>query len=200
MQPGPELAERLLSRPVKEWKSLVKGDWFTPRDTTEWCQSQWNTWKKDDDLRSFMEFDRHTWLVDESLRLADGTTMGSGVEGRIPFLDPRVIAAAHAVPASWSVSRTKTKALLKETYRHILPEHLFTLPKASFYPPLAKWLRREASPLIDEALAHPRIKELFDVDALRHVANDHIEKKRYGLHVLHGVIQLSHWFTAVYDA
>jgi asparagine synthase (glutamine-hydrolysing) len=126
--------------------------------------------------------------------------MGSGVEGRVPFLDPRVIAAAHAVPSEWNVTRTKTKSLLKDTYRLILPDHLFSLPKASFYPPLAKWLRREASPLIDEALAHPRIKELFDTEALRRVADDHISTKRYGLHVLHGVIQLSHWFSSVYDA
>lgn len=147
-----------------------------------------------------MEFDRHLWLVDESLRLVDGTTMASGLEARVPFLDPQVIAFSHATPADWHVSLSDTKVLLKETYKKLLPEHLFTLGKSSFYPPLSKWLRREAWPLVEETLEDPRIKEFFDTEKLRQIAIDHKEHRKYGLHVLSSMIQLSHWFRAVYDA
>jgi asparagine synthetase B (glutamine-hydrolysing) len=94
----------------------------------------------------------------------------------------------------------RTKALLKDTYRHILPEHLFTLKKASFYPPLAKWIRRECAPLVEEALAGKRINEFFDTKKLRAMFEEHKAKTRYNLHPLANVVQLHHWFETVYDA
>jgi asparagine synthase (glutamine-hydrolysing) len=147
-----------------------------------------------------MTFDRHLWLIDESLRLTDATTMGSSVEGRVPFLDPRIIAASNATPAEWHVTLRRTKALLKDTYRSLLPEHLFTLSKASFYPPLAKWLRREASQLVEETLEHSRIREFFNVEAARHLFEEHRAHRRYALHPLSSLVQLRCWFETVYDA
>jgi asparagine synthase (glutamine-hydrolysing) len=199
LSPGPLLAERLLARPAGEIAGYVRGSWFDADATTRFFAERYPS-RGHDALRRFMEFDRHTWLIDESLRLVDGTSMGSGLEARVPFLDERIIAAALATPGGWHVDWRRTKKLLKDTYRGILPEHLYALPKASFYPPVAKWLRREAAPLIEEALAQPRMKEFFDLDALRRIAKDHAEKRAYHLHTLSSVIQLGHWFDAVYDA
>lgn len=200
MSPGPELAERLLARSITETSAIVKGDWFKPEATTELFEQRFEPLRKKDDVRAFMEFDRGLWLVDESLKLADATTMAFGVEGRVPFLDPRIIAASHATKTGWHLSMKHTKVLLKDTYRSILPEHLFTLDKASFYPPLAKWIRRETAPLVEEMLANKHIQELFDVDAVRDVFEKHKAHTQYGLHSLSTLMQLSHWFETVYDA
>ncbi len=200
MIPGATLAERLLARSVEETESITKGNWFQPEATTHLFEERFAKMTDKDVVRDFMEFDRGLWLVDESLRLADATTMGNGVEGRVPFLDPRIIAAAHATPGNWHVTSRRTKALLKETYRSILPEHLFTLDKASFYPPLAKWLRRETAPLVEAMLQNAHIKELFEVDVVRETFEKHKAKTQYGLHTLSSLIQLSNWFETVYDA
>ncbi len=205
LNPGPLLAERLLARPESEGLRIARGDWFDGLATRSVFEDHFDAVKLQPKLnkggvRPFMEADRHMWLVDESLRLADATTMGSGVEGRVPFVDERVIAAAHATPGHWHVDYRDTKVLLKDTYREILPEHLFTLKKASFYPPLSKWLRREAYPLVERMLEHPRIAELFDVEELRIIAEEHRTKKVYHLHTLSTLIQLSFWFDTVYDA
>lgn len=197
MHPGAALAERLLARPGSEIKAFAKGTWFDASATSALFDSRFPT--SSDPIRSFMEFDRHLWLVDESLRLVDGTSMGSGLEARVPFLDPRIIAAAHATPGGWHVGWKRTKRLLKDTYRPILPAHLFSLPKASFYPPVAKWLRREAATLIDEALEHPRMREYFDLDVVRTLALEHRERRAYHLHTLSSLIQLGYWFDEVYD-
>lgn len=200
MSVGPELMERLLARKINEWQPLIKGNWFASDDTTEWFKYQWKTHESPDVIRTFMDTDRTTWLIDESLRLVDGTTMGSGLEARVPFLDPLIIAASEGTQTNWHVGYRQTKMLLKDTYRSILPEHLFTLKKSSFYPPLAKWLRRESASLIDEALENPRIKEFFNTGELRKLADAHKSKQSYHLHVLHAIIQLKHWFEGVYDA
>ncbi len=200
LQPGPDLALRLLSRPEEEVKRIVRGGWYDPRATPSLFAGRFESLNATDPVRAFMEFDRGLWLVDESLRLTDATTMASGVEGRVPFLDPRVIAAAHATPSDWHVGLRHTKTLLKDTYRNILPDHLFTLKKASFYPPLAKWLRREAGPLVEEALEQPRIREYLDTDVIAQLYQEHRGRRGYHLHVLQGVIQLAAWFDTVYDA
>lgn len=199
MSPGADLAERLLARSGEEGRGIVRGDWFDANATTRLFQERFAMLSNNDPVRAFMEFDRHLWLVDESLKLADGVTMAHGLECRIPFLDPRVIAAAQSVPASKHVTLRHTKHLLKEAYRSILPAHLFTLKKASFYPPLAKWLRRECVPLVEESLEHPRIRELFETDRLRQLFDDHRAHRGYHLHSLSSVIQLCSWFETVYD-
>lgn len=228
LSPGPLLAERLLARPIQECIAIVKGHWFDPHITTRLFEQRFSSFETHrlchgegfcaakssrtitggapqddkqnwDPIRTFMEFDRHTWLIDESLRLADATLMASGVECRVPFTDSRVVAISHACPSSWHVTPWQTKALLKATYRPLLPPHLFSLSKASFFPPLAKWIRRECRPLIEEALEHPRIQELFKIEVLREVFKKHLTSEAYGLHPLSSVLQLSHWFDTVYD-
>lgn len=200
LSPGPMLAERLLARPVEEGLMISKGDWFDALATTTLFTERYADIVEDDEIREFMEFDRSLWLIDESLRLTDATMMGSGLEGRVPFVDERIAAAAHAVPTSWHVTMRETKALLKQTYRNVLPEHLYTLKKASFYPPLAKWLRRECAPLAEELMDHPRIREFFDVEALRTIIDQHNSRQHYSLHTISSLIQLRAWFDTVYDA
>lgn len=200
LAPGPALAERLLARGADECRAIARGNWFDAAATTDLFVDRYARLDVADPLRAFMEFDRSLWLIDESLRLGDATTMGHGLEGRVPLVDPRVAAFSLATPAKWHATSRRTKALLKETYRPILPPHLFALKKASFYPPLAKWLRREAYPLADALPDHPRIREFFDHDAVaKHVA-EHREKRVYRLHELSSLIQLAHWFNTVYDA
>ncbi len=200
MKPGAELALRLLGRDDQEIKHIARDDWFDATVCPALFRKRFAAEAGKDDVRSFMEMDRHLWLVDESLKLADAVTMASGLECRVPFLDPTVIAWSHGTPAAWHVGYRRTKALLKDTYRNILPAHLFTLQKSSFYPPLAKWLRREAAPLVEDALAGKRINEFFDTEKLEEIFDDHRTKKRYGLHQLSNIIQLHHWFDTVYDA
>jgi len=199
MNPGAALMERLLARPSAEWKQIIRGNWFDAAVTTtvfENCYASMDTMHP---VTAAMECDRTMWLIDESLKLVDGVTMASGLEARVPFLAPSVLAHARSFSDRRHVTWTNTKVLLKDTYREILPTHLFSLKKASFYPPLAKWFRRESAPLIDEALQNKCIQELFDVDAIRIIQEEHRTKKKYSLHLLHGIVQLASWFETVYD-
>jgi asparagine synthase (glutamine-hydrolysing) len=195
-RPGAALWERLLTRPTAEVQSVVK-DWYQPKAISGHFAPYFRT---GDAVRQAMEVDRATWLIDESLKLVDGTTMGSGVEARVPFLDQRLIECITATPGTWHVDLQRTKTLLKEAYRSILPSHLYTLPKASFYPPVAKWLRRECAPLVDEALENAHIRKMFKIEHLESLWKSHHERQGYHLHVLMNVVQLAYWFDEVLEA
>lgn len=201
MNPGAALAERLLARSVEETQRLVTDDWYQPEETTALFRERFDAASNNtDSLRAFMEFDRSLWLTDESLRLADAVTMASGLECRVPFLDPLVIASSYGTKSQWHVGLQTTKRLLKETYYPILPKCIRSIKKASFYPPLAKWFRRECAPLVEYAIAHPRIQELFDANELKRIFTEHKEHRTYGLHTLQMITQLAAWFDTVYEA
>ncbi len=194
------LALRLLGRSEKENRSIARGPWFNQSAALNMMETHFKKVTRLDPVRKMMEVDRSLWLVDESLKLSDAVTMASGLECRVPFVDSRLTEWSLATKTEWHVGFRRTKTLLKDAYRGILPEHLYSLKKASFYPPLAKWLRRECAPLIEDALKNRAIQEYFDVAVLQKIADDHREKKSYGLHVLQAIIQLAAWFDTVYDA
>lgn len=200
MTPSATLLARLLARPHAEWTALTRGDWFdTADDTNTWFAERWKEHATREPLRRMMETDRATWLIDESLRLVDGTTMASGLEARVPFLDPLIIDTALATPATWHVGWRRTKTLLKDAYQDLLPPHLFSLAKASFYPPLAKWLRRECGELVSDALRNPLVMQYCQIPKIEAVMQRHQSKEQYGLHVLHAIIQLAAWHARVYQ-
>ncbi|HRH94214.1 MAG TPA: asparagine synthase (glutamine-hydrolyzing), partial [Candidatus Peribacteria bacterium] len=110
MQPGPELAERLLARATKETRPLTRGSWYKPEATTTLFRERFARLPETmNPVRAMMEFDRDLWLVDESLRLCDGVTMASGLECRVPFVDPLVIAASHGTRTRWHMDFRRTK-------------------------------------------------------------------------------------------
>ncbi len=192
-------AERFMAQPSTEVLSIARGNWFDGNAVRKLLAPYFETSQKDP-VRKFMECERHTWLVDEALRLADATTMASGLECRVPFLDPFVIAASHATPASWHVNFFDTKVLLKKTYRPLLPPHVFSLKKSSFFPPLAKWLRTECAVLGEEMVESPFLAQYFDVDAIRAVLKKHQTGEEYALQLISRLIQLHFWIETVYNA
>ena len=108
------------------------------------------------------------WYVFEKLHLPgllqrlDCTTMAASVEGRTPFVDYRLVEFMFTVPSkykmkwksflevikSWnetsdeiSEKRDKTKYLLRETFRNILPKAIVERKKQGFPVPLDVWFR-----------------------------------------------------------
>ena len=116
---------------------------------------------------------RH-YLPDDILAKVDRTTMAAGLEGREPMLDHRLVEFAVRLPIGMRRGPLGTKHLLRKIlYRHV-PRELLERPKQGFAIPLARWLRSELSPLVDEYLAPERIRAggLFDpAEVRRAVAN-----------------------------
>ena len=102
------------------------------------------------DLRYFMP--------DDILVKVDRTTMASGLEGREPFLDHRLVEFAMRLPLSMRRGELGPKHLVRKIlYKHV-PRELLERPKQGFGIPLASWLRGELAPLVHEYLAPARIR------------------------------------------
>lgn len=146
---------------------------------------------------AFMRLDREWWLRDEALLRTDKMTMAASVEGRVPLLDNEVIALADRIPFSEKVSLRDTKIGLKSAFRGRLPEFLLEQPKRGWFPPGAKWLRVPAFAAFAREVLSPSFteatRELFDWREVERMLDDHIEKRRYNLHMLLSLLFLQEW-------
>jgi asparagine synthase (glutamine-hydrolysing) len=101
---------------------------------------------------------RH-YLPDDILVKVDRTTMASGLEGREPLLDHRLVEFALRLPPEMRRGALGTKHLLRKVlYRHV-PRDLIDRPKQGFAIPLSSWLRGDLAHLVDDYLSPARVRE-----------------------------------------
>jgi len=82
-----------------------------------------------------------SYLPDDLLTLLDRTTMAVSVEGRVPYLDHRVVEAALAVPSGLRTPGGAWKALQRKIAAGYLPAPLLTAPKQGFASPMKAWIK-----------------------------------------------------------
>lgn len=102
--------------------------------------------------------DMVSYLPSDILVKLDRATMAVSLEGRVPFLDPRVIELAWRLPLRWKVRGNEGKWILRRLlYRHV-PERLVNRPKAGFGVPLDRWLRGPLRPWAEALLDEARLR------------------------------------------
>ena len=82
-----------------------------------------------------------TYLPEDLLTLLDCTTMAASVEGRVPFLDHRLVEAALAVPPVIRTPAGRQKALERAMAEPFLPTEVLSARKQGFASPVAAWMR-----------------------------------------------------------
>jgi asparagine synthase (glutamine-hydrolysing) len=105
------------------------------------------------------------WLPDLILGKLDKLTMAHSLEGRVPFMDEAVIAAAARIPADRKLVNGSNKKPLRDFAHNLLPPRIANAAKAAFYIPLESYIRSpEIRGLIRWALDPDRIAKrgLFD--------------------------------------
>jgi asparagine synthase (glutamine-hydrolysing) len=114
-----------------------------------------------------------TALPDNLLLKADRMLMGFSLEGRVPFVDHRIIEFGLALPDDLKIRSGQGKLFLKRwAERHLPGDHLYRR-KRGFHVPIGEWLR---GPFLDALAAklpaNPAIREWFDVAGVRRLLAD----------------------------
>mgnify|MGYP006144484067 CR=1 FL=1 len=83
--------------------------------------------------------DFKNYLPNNILSLTDKSTMAASVEGRVPFLDHRIIEFAFSLSQKSNLKNDIPKGLLKELMSHRLPKDLLYRSKEGFNAPDHAW-------------------------------------------------------------
>lgn len=118
--------------------------------------------------------DLQTYLV-ELLMKQDQMSMAASVESRVPFLDHQFVEHVAAIPARFKLRGWRTKILLREALRDLVPKVILTRRKMGFPVPVARWFRGPFWHMIEEFILGPRAvgRGLFEPALLRRLAEEH---------------------------
>ena len=81
-----------------------------------------------------------TWLVDDLLIKFDRMSMAHSLEGRAPYLAPRVVEAGVSLPSLQRINGEISKMALRRVAKRWLPNEIVNRPKQGFVLPMARWL------------------------------------------------------------
>jgi asparagine synthase (glutamine-hydrolysing) len=142
----------------------------------------WNRYPHEDWVGRRQFVDQHLYLPDQILALTDRMSMAVSLEVRVPFMDPRLVRFAAALPGSRKQTRTEFKIYLKEALGDRVPEVILHRPKWGFASPVERWLVRPELFRIVQRLPE-RLRELLDPRVVRSWVRDPVTASRHAGHV-----------------
>lgn len=139
-------------------------------------------------------FELDNFLV-KNLHYMDRMTMANSVEGRVPFLDHRVVELAFSRGRADKLSNTFTaKKILKETFAARLPDYIIKRKKAGFGMPLRSLLSSPGK--INELLEKDFLHDLqfFDMDHVKRLIQNHHSGREDNSSIIYALISFQEWY------
>ena len=119
--------------------------------------------------------DLQTYLPCDILTKVDIASMAASLECRCPFLDHEVVELAARMPIQVKQSVSRSKKVLVETFRNLIPPAIQTRRKMGFGVPIDHWFRHELQPLLRDVLLSDRClsRGLLNPGSVRTLVEEH---------------------------
>ena len=131
-----------------------------------------------DRINPMLYVDSKIKLADHILTKVDLMSMKVGLEVRSPFLDYRLVELAFRIPGKLKINWFRKKHLLRETFKHLLPKHLLSLPKTGFEIPVSEWLKKELREVFLDTIAAPTGGGILNDAMIERLYTEHCQNQR----------------------
>jgi asparagine synthase (glutamine-hydrolysing) len=147
-----------------------------------------------DGLQRATATDIATWLPDDLLVKFDRMSMAHSLEGRAPYLDPKIVKAGLMLPESQKMNGAEGKVSLRRVARRWLPESIVDRPKQGFVLPMARWLVQwfESQPSVREYFLERPMPGL-NVEELARLAQEDLSAGVRRERLLFALVLLIEW-------
>ncbi|MCF8009193.1 MAG: asparagine synthase (glutamine-hydrolyzing) [Halanaerobiales bacterium] len=122
-------------------------------------------------------------LPELMLMRLDKMGMAFSIEGRVPYLDHRIIELVMSLPSEWRLNRGKeTKAILKATMTDKLSKEFIYKKKRGFQAPVKEWKNNKIGQKLKSLLISFANKtEIFNIKALEELLNQKNDRYYFSL-------------------
>ncbi len=125
-------------------------------------------------LSRVLDHNFRTYLPDDLLVKADRTSMAHGLELRAPFLDTALVEYAGSLPPSFLRRGRRTKRVLRDAFRDLLPVEINQRGKMGFGVPLGTWFRDSLRDYLHDHLGPgARLDAYLQRAAVSHLLDEH---------------------------
>jgi asparagine synthase (glutamine-hydrolysing) len=144
--------------------------------------------------------DVKTYLV-ELLMKQDQMSMSASIESRVPFLDHRLVEFVARLPERVKLRGFRTKHVLREAMRGVLPDTILGRPKMGFPVPFTQWMRTGWNAVAQDVLLDRRTRQrgLTDGNAVAALLRDHRDGRRNGSDAIWALLNLELWYRTFID-
>lgn len=120
-------------------------------------------------INDVLKTDMRMVLPGDMLTKADRMSMQHGLEVRTPFLDHYLVDFVFSLPSKWKLKGGVRKILLKESFKHELPEGILNRKKKGFEVPMWAWLNGSLKDLMLAILSEEQLNKsgLFQINGVR---------------------------------
>jgi asparagine synthase (glutamine-hydrolysing) len=144
--------------------------------------------------------DMKTYLV-ELLMKQDQMSMAASIESRVPFLDHHLVEFAATLPPRLKLRGFKTKWILREAVKGILPHEILTRRKMGFPVPFALWMKEGWGSVARDVLLDRRTRErgIIDPGAVDRLLVTHASGEQEGGDAIWSLLNLELWYRTHID-
>ena len=152
-------------------------------------------------LDRMLYLDSRYFLTDHNLNYSDKMSMATGVEARVPFLDPDLVDLVVRLPDAYKHTGREGKSVLRKAMEGTLPHEIIHRPKTGFGVPLRYWLRNQLQEFVGDTLSPELVKRrgLFDPAGVEQLIRDDREGRVDASYNIFSMLCIEVWMQKFFD-